>query len=279
LDPVDGPSELVAPEILAWYARGGETDRLESGRGKLELLRTQEIVRRHLVLPPAVVIDVGGGSGVYACWLADLGYQVHLVDPVPLHVEEARQASERQPARPLSSVAVGDARQLAQPSESADAVLLLGPLYHLTRRDDRLLALREAWRVLRPGGFVVAACITRWATMFNGFFRRLFDDPEYVRIVERDLQSGEHRDHTGRGYFTTAFFHHPRELEDEVREAGFGLVESVAVEGAPGLLANFDEWWDDPARRELLLAMVRATAREPMLWGASIHVLSVGRKN
>src|SRR5262249_49876920 len=79
------------------------------------------------------------------------GYAVHLSDVVPLHVEQAREASARQPDHPLAGTAVGDARRLAHPDGSADAVLLLGPLYHLTERADRLAAWREARRGRRPG--------------------------------------------------------------------------------------------------------------------------------
>src|SRR5436190_432260 len=96
------------------------------------LMDPQELLERYLPPAPAVILDVGGGPGVYAYWLARRGYTVHLIDAVPLHVEEARLASSQQPDQPLASSAVGDARQLDWLDESVDAVLLLGPLYHLT---------------------------------------------------------------------------------------------------------------------------------------------------
>src|SRR5436309_942768 len=82
-------------------------------------------------------------------WLAARGYAVHLVDAVPLHVEQARQAGQAQPDHPLAGLAVGDARRLDWADAAVDAVLLLGPLYHLTAREDRVQALRESRRVLR----------------------------------------------------------------------------------------------------------------------------------
>src|SRR5205823_5178670 len=148
------------PEIEAYYARGQEVNRLFRGVSQLELVRTQELLTRWLPAPPAVVLDVGGGSGVYACWLAAQGYAVHLIDPAPLHVEQALQASAQQPGSPLAGARVGDARRLDCKEERADATLLLGPLYHLTERDDRLQALREAKRVLRPGGLLFAVGIS-----------------------------------------------------------------------------------------------------------------------
>src|SRR5437660_5084703 len=135
-------------EVLEFYARGQENERLDREEGKLERCRTQELLLRYLPAPPVVVLDVGGGTGQYATWLAEHGYTVHLVDPVPLHLDQARARSAAQPQAPLASVSGGDARRLDWPSEHVDAVLLLGPLYHLTERSDRLRALNEAWRVL-----------------------------------------------------------------------------------------------------------------------------------
>ncbi len=115
---------------------------------------------------PATVVDVGGGAGVYAIPLASAGYQVHLIDPVPLHVEQAAAAS-RQAGTPLASISAGDARELPMADDSADAVLLLGPLYHLTSREDRVTALREARRVLRPGGIAIAKALSRFYPVFE----------------------------------------------------------------------------------------------------------------
>src|SRR5439155_2231303 len=110
---------------------------------------------RALPPAPARILDVGGATGVYAGPLAEAGYAVHVVDPVPEHV--ARSA-----ALPGVSAAEGDARALDKPDASHDAVLLLGPLYHLLDRADRVRAWREAGRVVRPGGVVVGATISRF---------------------------------------------------------------------------------------------------------------------
>lgn len=96
------------------YALGEEGARLGTpGAPTLEALRTRVLLTRHLPDPPAVVLDVGGGTGAYALPLARRGYKVHLVDPYPGHVEAAAQASAAQPRNPLASAQLGDARQLA----------------------------------------------------------------------------------------------------------------------------------------------------------------------
>ena len=142
-------------DMGAYYDRGTEEGRLADS-GRLEFLRTRELLARFLPAPPVTVLDVGGAAGAYALPLAAEGYEVHLVDPVALHVEQALAASAAQPDAPLASAVVGDARALPFDDESADVVLLLGPLYHLTEAADRTRALREARRALRPGGLLAA---------------------------------------------------------------------------------------------------------------------------
>src|SRR5207342_1873839 len=118
------------------------------------------VILRHLPAPPAVVADIGGGPGRYALWLTELGYRVEHRDLMPLHVQQLR--DEAAGIEGLQT-AVCDARDLDLGDASVDAVLLLGPLYHLRERADRIRALAEAARVVRPGGVVFAAVISRWA--------------------------------------------------------------------------------------------------------------------
>jgi ubiquinone/menaquinone biosynthesis C-methylase UbiE len=272
-------SDRAAPEIAAHYAEGREAARLFEGRGQLERARTQELLRRHLPAPPATILDVGGGAGVYAFWLAAEGYEAHLIDLVPLHLEQARRSSEKQADAPLASIRLGDARRLEQRDESVDAVLLLGPLYHLTERTDRVLALTEAKRVVRPGGVVFAAGISRFASLLDGLHRGFLEDPTFVSLVERDLKEGQHRNPTNHpGYFTTAFLHHPEELQAEVQEAGLTVGEVAAIEGPADLVDDFERWWSDPQRRERLLWAIRAVEHEPSLLGVSPHLMVVARK-
>jgi ubiquinone/menaquinone biosynthesis C-methylase UbiE len=272
---VDQSHAPLPPEALAYYARGREAARLGEGHGPLELARTCEILERWLPGPPADVLDVGGGPGPYAVWLASHGYRVVLVDAVPFHVTQALDAAAS--AGQSLSARVGDARRLEEPDGTADAVLLLGPLYHLTQRAERLQALREARRVLRPAGLVFAVGVSRFASLLSGLFDGLLADPAFRAIVERDLADGQHRNPTSRDYFTTAFFHHPDELRAEVAEAGFAVEAVLGVEGPGWALPDLAARWADPARRAEILAAARAIEREPSLLGFHAHVLAVGR--
>lgn len=266
-------------EIVSHYGEVDEESRLRSGWFQLEHTRTQELILRHLPPAPATIVDAGGGAGIYACWLAARGYQVHLLDPVPKHVEQARAASVRQPEHPLASAEIGDARYLPHADATTDVVLLLGPLYHLVEREDRLSCLHEARRVLRPGGLVWGAAISHFASLFDSLSSGFFDDPAFAPIVERDLIDGQHRNPTGNPlFFTDAFFHRPGELSRDLLAAGFQVVEVAAIEGPGWLARDFDRLWNDPLQRGRLLAAVRKVEREPSVLGASSHIMAIGRK-
>ncbi|HEY3836690.1 MAG TPA: methyltransferase domain-containing protein, partial [Bryobacteraceae bacterium] len=171
------------PDISRYYQTTAEESRLEQGASLLEALRTRELIERHLPPPPAEVFDIGGGAGAYALWLATKGYQVRLLDASPRLVNEARRRSDAS-THPLMSCHTGDARATNLAPDSADAVLLLGPLYHLTVAADRDRALREALRLLKPGGCLFAAAISRWASALDGLARDLFEDPAFTAIAE-----------------------------------------------------------------------------------------------
>jgi len=269
---------MIDPEVADYYERAPEESRLTKGPFKLEFARTQELIERHAPYPPADVLDVGGGAGAYALWLAERGHRVQLIDASPRLIEEARKRSGIAGSR-LVSCRVADARALPVADASVSLVLLLGPLYHLVEADDRRKAIAEAARVLAPGGVLVAAAISRWASVLDGIARNLLDDPHFATIVERDVQEGQHRNPTGDlNYFTTAYFHRPDELRDEIADSGLTIVGLYGIEGPGWMTRDFDERWSDPAKRETILRIARALESEPAMIGCSAHMLAVGRK-
>jgi ubiquinone/menaquinone biosynthesis C-methylase UbiE len=269
---------LIPKEIEAHYLQGGESERLSNEWGELERLRTQAILARHLPSPPAVILDVGGGTGAYAFPLAEQGYEVHLIDPVELHLEQARSYAKTSGIA-LASIARGDARKLDFPASSADAILLLGPLYHLVERSDRLQALHEARRVLRPGSVLFAASISRFASLIDGLSRGFFQDAEFRKIVETDLTCGLHRNPTNQAeYFTTAYFHRPEEFAAEFSDAGFADTRILAIEGPAWSTALFRKVWNDAVQRQKLLEFLSLIEGELSIQGASAHVMAVASR-
>jgi hypothetical protein len=146
----------------------------------------------------------------------------------------------------------------------------MGPLYHLTDRRDRIAALLEGRRVLRRHGVLFAVAISRYASLFDSLGFERHDDPAFAAVVERDLDDGKHRnDENVSGWFTTAFFHHPDELEAEIREAGLELESVLGIEG-PGA------WFSAPAEVQLWAA--RVTERDLTMRAVSPHLVAVARR-
>lgn len=270
-----GADHDIPSEIIQHYEEDyDEAKRLFSGGwGQVELLRTKELIRRFIPEPPAKIIDIGGGPGVYAAWLTDIGYEVHLIDPISKHVDQALERSDD-----IAVAQIGDARSLDYVDDTFDMALLLGPLYHLIDRADRLQALREARRVTKTGKPVVVAGINRFASAIDNLHSGTIDDPEFRKIAERDMVDGIHLNTTeDPRYFTTAFFHRADELERELSDAGLTGVEVFAVEGIAWAAPDLDERIADPEKRKLLLDLLRSLEREETLLGATGHLLAVGR--
>ena len=268
------PKDMGSP-IASWYeAERGEPDRLLSGRGRLEGARTKELVERHLPAGPLSIIDVGGGAGYYASWLAGLGHRVVLLDPVPLHVDRARIEAGEPGAFQAET---GDARELPFDDGAFDAVLLLGPLYHLLESQDRLLALREARRVSKGGGFVFAAAISRFALPGDGIRNGWIDGEEKERSVEHVIAHGSTAALDQGWFLTMCYCHRADELRAEVASAELSMKAVYGIEGPAFLVADIDDKWADPATRERLLWAARLVECEPGLQEISGHLLAVAR--
>lgn len=259
--------------ILDYYETTDESARLQRPESELELLRTRDILARNLPPTPAEVLDVGGGPAVHSYWLAGLGYSTHLVDLIPKHIEQAHQMATLFREAPLRSISIGDARHLKFADQSLDAVLMLGPLYHLVRSPDRLAALREAFRVLRPGGVLIVEAISRYLPLIKVLTRDLLHDARLAPLVTRTLHTGQHRPEPDLDFFTTAFFHHPSGLKREVTKAGFVAGTIFAVEGPVRLLKEFGQHWQQRERRAWLLELARRLENERVLLGVSGHMI------
>lgn len=260
----------MADDLIEHYGDGStEQSRLDrSPHGRLEFRRTQELLRRHLTRPGARILDVGGATGVHAAWLAADGHAVHLLDVVPAHAAAAA-------LLPGVTAEVGDARFLPAADDSFDAVLLFGPLYHLVPAADRAAALAEAARVLRPGGQLFAAGISRYLSLMEkGANGSLTAGTEPV--LRHALTTG---DHDERLSFVTAHFHTADELRTEVAAAGLHDIDVYGVEGPvwPALdeagLSAFDGLVDAAVR------CARLVESDPALVNASAHLLAVARKS
>lgn len=263
-------------KVQQFYDRSvqNEWDRL-GVRHRTELAVTLRALKEFLPPAPARIIDIGGGPGRYALWLAGQGYSVTLVDLSEGNLAFARQRATEANI-PLERILQANAIGLPFfPNESFEVALVMGPLYHLLRREERLQALREAWRLLKPGGLVFAAFISRFAAFRDAAAKGapwVLERPETTgRILRTGVDINEAEG------FTDAYFAHPDEVIPLGESAGFDTLLRLGCEGVVAGHesyvnslegANFEDWADLNYR----------IGQDPAAIGASDHILYIGRK-
>lgn len=247
---------------------------------RLEFAVTMHALADYLPSPPAKILDIGGGPGRYAIALTQQGYQVTLVDLSKNCLAFARDRAKELRVD-LEGYVHGNVMDLAQfGGGSFDAVLLMGPLYHLPERGDSEKALREAGRVLRPRGLIFASFITRYAAI------RFEAKYEPAAIVERrqwaedTLATGVFKpwpQRPGFDGFTDAYFAHPSEIRPFMEDGGFETLDLIACEGVVSMIderinALTGEPW------EAWVDLNYRLGKDPTVHGAAEHLLYVGRK-
>jgi SAM-dependent methyltransferase len=259
--------------MRAYYEQGKEQERLAGAKGILEFERSKEILQRRMPSAPAAVADIGGGPGRYALWLAEQGYTVQHRDLMDLHVEQLRASGN-----PSIQTRTGDARKVDLPDSSVDAVLLMGPLYHLPEREDRIQTLKEARRIVRDGGPVFTAAISRWAPRLDGVVQeRLYErSPDFPSLLPEVERTGNLPPVVPSGF--VGYTHRPGDLVDEISQAGLQLDDLVGVEGLPLAGTDMESRVGDQTAWDVLLDAARAIERVPELLGLSPHLIATATR-
>lgn len=273
----------IDEEVLIAYNSGIEKNRLRSGLGLIEYERTCEILLEMLPSPPAIIYDIGGGYGEYSWWLASKGYNVSLYDISETNIKMAEEMVAVYPNYSLDCMEVSDARSINRLDESADAILLMGPLYHIVEYSERICALKESFRLLKPGGLLFTAAITRysymlWAVTTYGLSNELLGEKEAQEMIAHDLLDGQYiRNPKYRG-MGRSFFHLPSELKSEIESAGLNNVDIRGVIGPAWLVPNLEEQWKDKSRRKNIMNIVRMVEKDDSIMGLSKHLLAISQK-
>jgi 2-polyprenyl-3-methyl-5-hydroxy-6-metoxy-1,4-benzoquinol methylase len=269
-------SKLINPDIEDFYANTSEEGRLQLGLGPLEFERNKELIKRYLP-KKGVIIDVGGGPGIYSEWLAGMGYEVYLVDPVEKHIKQANKRSNK--AKKTFKTQLGEAQKLELGDNFADVVILHGPLYHLQSKADRIRAITEAKRVLKPNGVVLGFAINHSASAIAALLNGFIHSPEIFEMCKAELTTGIHAPPANMpGILPSAYFHRPAELKAEFEEAGLAYLDTYAVEGMIWMDKNYFESRSNPEKKETMLELMKITESDQSLLSLSPHMMIAGRK-
>jgi SAM-dependent methyltransferase len=263
-------------EVERFYDEAAEREWQRLERLPMEFAITMRALADFLPRPPATLLDIGGGPGRYAIAMGQQGYGVTLVDLARRNLQIAQEHAALADVA-LAGVVHASALNLQQFDPHAyDAVLLLGPLYHLFTRTEQLAAVREAARVLRPGGRLFANIITRYALIRWA----AKEEPSWL-LQHRDAAEDVLRTGVAVGdravSFTDAYYAHPHELRSLLEEEQLDVLAMVACEGVVSMIderlrgLSGEAWqaWVDVNYR---------LGKDPAVQGAAEHVLAVGEK-
>lgn len=281
--------KTIDTAVLAGYNAGIEKNRLRTGIGLIEFERTKEILLEELPKPPAVIYDIGGAYGEYAWWLASLGYEVRLFDLSETNIAMSAELADEYPGVKLASVMVCDARSVPCPDRSADAVLLMGPLYSITEYEERILALKESSRLLKDDGILFSAALTPYSVLVPRLAvyhkddtekRRELDDPAVISMIERALGDGCYINPEKKiaGGLGSTHLHTAKALREELSMGGFNTVTVHGVMGGAWLAPNLDELLANEETKAVLMKTVRMLDTHEEIIGLSGHLLAVSRK-
>jgi len=281
--------KTIDSTVLAWYNAGIEMNRLRTGIGLIEFERTKEILLEKLPKPPAVIYDIGGAYGEYSWWLSSLGYEVHLFDLSETNITMSKDLADEYPDVTLHSAMICDARSIPRPEKSADAILLMGPLYSITEYEERILAIKESHRLLKDDGLLFSAALTPYSVLVSRLAvyheddtkkRKELDDPAVISMINRALVDGcyinpERKIANGIG---SSHLHTAKELRSELLSGGFETLSVHGVMGGAWLAPNLDELLENKETREVLMNTVRMLDTHEEIIGLSGHMLAVSRK-
>ena len=269
-------SKLINPDIDDFYSTTSEEGRLQLGLGPLEFERNKELIGRYLP-KKGTVIDVGGGPGVYSEWLAGLGHEVILIEPVEKHIRQANNRSAKA-KKPFKSI-LGEAQKLELADNSADVVILHGPLYHLQSKADRIGAITEAKRVLKPKGVVLGFAINHTASTIAALLNGFIHAPEIFNMCMEELKTGIHTPPKSMpGVLPSAYFHRSEQLKTEFEEAGLTYLDTYAVEGLVWMDKNYFESRYNTTKKARMMELMQITENDRSLLSLSPHMMIAAKK-
>lgn len=225
------------------------------------------------------ILDIGAGTGSYAIPLAQKGYSITAVDLSSSLIEACQNKVLEAGLEDKITCLVADARDLSGVTDSDfDAVLLMGPLYHLIYEEDRKLAVKEAFTKMKAGGIIFSSFISRFG-IWGDVMRKLPGHIEYQDNVKSVLENGQDASFPPEwGDVFRAYFATVSETIQLHEQEGFKTLVLAGVE--PGGIAADESYKTlTETQKKLWLDLLFSISTEKSSIGASCHLLYIGRKS
>ena len=269
--------QLISRNITVFYNKASEETRLEKGMGVFEFERIKSLIEKYLSTSSSKIIDVGGGTGKYSEWLAKKGHEVHLVEPVAKHLQLAENRTKK--LKNKFSVHLGESRKLDFPNNYADLIILHGPLYHLQRKEDRVLSIMEAKRVLKNGGIILGFAINYTASTLVGLLNGLIHKRSFFEMCKNELTTGIHNPPDDFPWLLAeAYYHKPEQLKEEFSHQDLTYLNIYAVEGMAWLDKDFFANMLNDKKRKNLIELLQITENDSYILPFSPHMMIAVKK-
>ena len=253
-----------------YYNAYNEDGRLLSRHGMVEYLTTMKYISECLAgIPEPGILEVGAGTGRYSVTLAKQGYRVTAVELVPRNLELLK--AKLDGSEPITAMQ-GNALDLSSlPDGTFDLTLLLGPMYHLYTRDDKLRALSEAVRVTKPGGYILTAYCMNEATVIQ----YVFGSGHLREVLDGDMLTPDwHCKSEPKDIFELI---RTEEIAALDAELPVERVKLVATDGASNYIRQCIDAMDDETFSRWVEYHFATCERQDLI-GASHHTLDIVRK-
>lgn len=268
----------MTENVIDYYSQFDEWGRLD--REPLEFTINLHYIKQYLTASRSV-LDNGAGPGKYAMELAKHGYNVTLTDLTPKLVEIAKQkAAELELTEQFNGFHVLNATHLdGLPNERFDASLMLGPLYHLQEEEDRVLAVKELYRVTKREGIVFVAFQSRMRMTINSLQSPLLWKPNDNLDSIQEFYDNGIFNHNDKGRFTGAYYFNINEIKPFMESNGFETIDLIGSSSIGVMLNNEQkQYWTDQGEYEKVIEFLINSANDPSILGISSHLLYIGRR-
>lgn len=269
--------QLISRNIEVFYNKASEETRLDKGMGIFEFERIKSLIEKYIPSSSSKIIDIGGGTGKYSEWLAKKGHQVHLVEPVSKHIKIAQKRANK--LKNKFSVHLGESQSLDFQNNFVDLIILHGPLYHLQKKEDRELTIKEAKRVLKNDGIILGFAINYTASTLVGLLNGLIHKKTFFEMCKEELTTGVHNPPDDFPWLLAeAYYHKPEQLKDEFINQELTYLNIYAVEGMAWLDKDYFANMLNDKKKNALIKLIQITQNDSYLLPFSPHMMIVVKK-
>ncbi|KKO05022.1 hypothetical protein LCGC14_0078410 [marine sediment metagenome] len=269
--------QLISRNIEVFYNKASEETRLEKGMGIIEFERIKSLIEKYIPSRTSKIIDIGGGTGKYSEWLARKGHQVHLVEPVIKHLQIAEERANK--LKNKFHVKLGESKKLDFPNKFADLIILHGPLYHLQKKEDRDISIKEAKRVLKNNGIILGFAINYTASTLVGLLNGLIHKKSFFEMCKSELTTGIHNPPDDFPWLLAeAYYHKPEQLKDEFINQELTYLNTYAVEGMAWLDKDYFINMLNDKKKKNLMDLIQITENDSYILPFSPHMMIAVKK-